>query len=432
MKSILFLGIVLLLNFVCGNNDTYSYICLQDNQELCLGISIGNAIPVYGDSYKLQLKKRDVNDSSPSNLRKISWFFSEDYGYIRSYRYPLYMRKRSRSGSVFVEDKFSVFNISSFKTNINEAGVIKLLDEDECLTVMQCNLKEGEKTKFCNPNTNNPVTRPGQIKNGAYVRFRPCDYSYSQIFRTKLDCAPGCTPFDVENAVCNSNCNVTTCPIYPHNCSTLTPTLSPLGDTPSPSLTPQPTSSSPVLQSQAPSLSPQPTQQHTVPPTTLQTHNPSPNPETNTPSPTNQSLSPKPSAAPSKTVPSDIPVFIWIIIICCILFVFAVCVAAFWKTRNRRTPEESDLEDEDEDDYEPDDLEIEDISEEHGNIYAISLDGPEEESKTQYSEEILQIDPESSPVTDEPEVPNTPKNIDQTQHNYIYHPDSDEFQEEKI
>lgn len=53
----------------------YSYVCLESNQDLCLGISPGDADPVYdaANLNYLQVKSRSRNEEQALDYRKMRW-----------------------------------------------------------------------------------------------------------------------------------------------------------------------------------------------------------------------------------------------------------------------------------------------------------------------------------------------------------------------
>ena len=292
-------------------NASNGYICLQSDQNLCLGISPGDLEPTVDSVFKLQLKRRVENEEAGTDYKKTRWDISNENGTIRMANFPLYLSKRDNSGSVYVSNTVSIFNLSSFDTNIDGRGFIALSTIDECLAVMQCNEREGSATTYCKPQINKEVNNVNQLKPGAYVRFKPCDGSFSQTFRQRLDCNQGCPPSAIGDGVCNLACNVTACNFddgdcvptsmptaSPHNLQTLAPltnmpTMAPRGlsqspteaPTTSPHGTPQNATNTPTKKaSQGPSESPSYRPSHT-PTTTNATAKPTLQPRAGTQAP---------------------------------------------------------------------------------------------------------------------------------------------------
>ena len=222
---ILILIICLVQIKVKANN--YTYICLETEQNFCVGISPGDALPTAADEFKLQLKNRLRNEDNNQAWKKTRFDISNENGTIKMANFELYLAQKPRSGSVFLLEEPSFFNLSSFTNNINQEGVIKLTDSDDCLTVMQCNELDNGQREFCNPNTNKEVRFADDLQTGAYLRFRSCTYSFSQIFRQRLDCADDCAPVDIGDGVCNVACNNTMCDFDHGDCIPKDETLAP-------------------------------------------------------------------------------------------------------------------------------------------------------------------------------------------------------------
>ena len=277
----LFLTLILIIYLVqvkvYVNANNYTYICLETEQNFCIGISPGDALPTADDEFKLQIKNRLRNEDNNQAWKKTRFDISNANGTIKMTNFDLYLAQKPRSGSVFLLEEPSVFNLTSFTENINEEGVIKLTDSDDCLTVMQCSPLDNGKREFCNPNTNKEVRFSSDLQTGAYLRFRPCTHSFSQIFRQRLDCADDCAPVNIGDGVCDLACNNTMCDFDHGDCLfTLTslPTDSP--------------SESPTFTDETFSPSDSPTPWPTYAPSGLPTMPPSGSPTT---FPTNQPVS---------------------------------------------------------------------------------------------------------------------------------------------
>lgn len=53
----------------------YSYLCLEANQNLCLGISVGDGLPYYDphNLLYLQAKNRSHNEEQLLDFKKLRW-----------------------------------------------------------------------------------------------------------------------------------------------------------------------------------------------------------------------------------------------------------------------------------------------------------------------------------------------------------------------
>ena len=82
MRSLFLVVLTLLspsLNFVLAQDDDdlkkYSYVCLQSDQNLCMGISPGEGDPFYDpdDIFYLQVKNREKNENASLDYKKMRW-----------------------------------------------------------------------------------------------------------------------------------------------------------------------------------------------------------------------------------------------------------------------------------------------------------------------------------------------------------------------
>ena len=329
----------------------YCYICLSTNQDLCLGISPGDGLPFYNPNlppYYLQIKQRERNQLAGLDYKKTRWDVRFDENIVYLSRFPnlcialpstntypnqlaLYPCDYVRNGTILG------YWLSGFNTNINEEGNMQLLNQEVCVTVMDCG-----GAPFCNLQNENVVTN-GRFKSGSYVKVKPCWWTSqgspawrdAQTFVQALDCAVGCPPMLQFNNVCDPPCDNTACHLDNGHCKSLAPT--PPSFTPTNSPTFKPTKS-PVVSS--PSKSPitykpssGPTAHPTATPTTLhptdqpisksptsfpsynptvKLRSPTPEPTSKFPTlqPTNLPISLQPSSSPTTHAPTTSPVTI--------------------------------------------------------------------------------------------------------------------------
>ena len=317
-----------------ANVDTarYSYLCLQSNQDLCLGISPGDGDPVYDPNnvYFVQLKKRLKNEQQGLDYKKTRWDVRIRDKRISLSRFSqLCMAKQT--GQTLARENIGLYpcdmsggldgnltgrGIFDFDfSNLNGASVIQLRGTGTCLTTMTC---QGARTGFCNPDST--VVATSSWVSGMYIKARPCwwtpfgdpSWQSAQVFRQKLDCAVGCSPFLQNNNVCDLPCANSACNLDNGRCKTASPTPPTLSPTASPSTHPSkaPTRPPTTKPSKAPTTS-KPTKSPTVKPSKSPTRHPTTKPTTQTPSAHPSTLpTESPSSAPSQApslAPSEAP-----------------------------------------------------------------------------------------------------------------------------
>lgn len=279
----------------------YSYICLEANQNLCLGISPGEGLPFYDPAsvFKLQIKQRLRNEDAGTDYKKTRW----DVDYVNktvSLSWFTHLCMASPINSDYVglypcdqvhNGTFSGTYQLAFNQNIQERAEIKSEhDPTMCMTVMACN---ADRNGFCNWFSN---IMSNTFTAGSIVRMKKCWFAPggdpgskpAQTFLQALDCAPGCSPMLQNNDVCDHACANDACNLDNGLCVTAAPTM------PTPVPTRSPTTSRP---SAAP-VTQTPTRLPTGKPTKVPTPMPTRSPviavtETPTRVPTN-----KPSKSP--------------------------------------------------------------------------------------------------------------------------------------
>jgi hypothetical protein len=251
----------------------YSYICLEAQQELCLGISPGDGEPSFDPNnvFWLQVKSRTKNEYQLTDYKKTRWDFDFDTGGIILSRFSDLCIARDTGNKVGLfpcetvgltnpnyspDTRYGRWNLQQFQMNENQAGSLELFNSDRssCLTVMKCSGGKG----WCDPNSNDPAIDPvtGKfigLSVGSYLKMKPCwdapggfpGLQALQIWRQRLDCAAGCSPALEFNDVCDPPCNVAQCSDYDSgNCKTQSPT--PPTKSPTPKTGPKPTSPPPT------------------------------------------------------------------------------------------------------------------------------------------------------------------------------------------
>lgn len=267
MYALLFL---LLLHLTNGSNiANYTYICIDADQNLCLGISPGKGEASLDSVYRLQLKDRENNEEKGTDYKKTRLDINYDNGTIEMSTGGLFVNKRKSSGVAWVSADYGQFNLSSF---LNEDGMGHIQTGEECLTAIECSVKlTSNGNRFCNPDTTTPVKKEEDLKSGLYLKFKECTSEFNQVFRTKLDCAQGCLPSMIGDRHCDGVCFNSNCEFDGGDCNptafptavptlfpSVSPTLNPVFTSVSPSSAPSPVPTSvPTLQpSKAPSLAP--------------------------------------------------------------------------------------------------------------------------------------------------------------------------------
>ena len=302
----------------------FSYVCLEANQEVCLGISPGNSEPSWkpNDIFDVQVKSRRNNEFKGDDYKKTRWdvdFVSQQISLSRfgdlcvtKHPYNNQMELRPCDGSYGSENLFDL----SFNTNINQAGYLRLKGTTLCGTVMRC---QSGGNSYCSSSSTQVAT--GVFEQGSYVKFRTCwdaengdpAHKSAQVFRQALDCAVGCTPFLLYgNDVCDPECQNDACDFDNRQCATPSPTP------PTMSPTQNPTTSPTLYPTLSPTLSPtgspttatpstSPTYAPSLRPSTSPTQYPTANPTTRGPT-TSPTLSPSASPTISPTPsPSEAP-----------------------------------------------------------------------------------------------------------------------------
>ncbi|KAH9250103.1 hypothetical protein BASA81_000958 [Batrachochytrium salamandrivorans] len=317
----------------------YSYICLQANQNLCLGISPGDGLPFYDPNsiFKLQIKQRLRNEDAGTDYKKTRW----DVDYVNktvslSWFTHMCMANPINSDYVGLYPCDQVHNGTfagtyqlAFNQNIQEMAEIKSDgDPTMCMTVMACN---PDRNGYCNWFSN---IMSNTFTAGSIVRMKKCWFAPggdpgskpAQTFLQALDCAPGCSPMLQNNNVCDPACANAACNLDNGLCLTAAPTMptrvptkSPTTSRPSTSPTPLPTRSPTIATTQGPTRQPtykpskspviaateEPTLAPTLLPTTSPTSMPTASPFRR---PTTSPTSSAPTVSPITSAPTDSPI----------------------------------------------------------------------------------------------------------------------------
>jgi hypothetical protein len=248
----------------------YTYLCLEAQQDLCVGISPGDRpqdIPtVDGTPYYVQLKRRLNNEYKQADYKKTRWDLdgASSTQRIMLSRFPdLCMTKIIPNRVALIEcDSDSItssnqWDLSPFSFDPNSASYLRLKsDPTLCLTAVQC---KSNKVDYCSFDSNDPAIDATTLQfigleSGSYLRFKPCadrpDQAWLekiQIFRARIDCAKGCPPLLQENNVCDKEyCDNPECNFDNGKCKTKSPTPpthSPTSTSPTLFPTPSPTDS---------------------------------------------------------------------------------------------------------------------------------------------------------------------------------------------
>jgi hypothetical protein len=272
---LLTMGFLLCFSTVFSLEDTKrnSYVCLEENDDLCIGISPGwNVDPVFNPNEidYLQVKPRSKNEIGSRDFQKMRWDLSygqgrvalSNYGYLCAAKQAL----SDRAGVFPCDDAlaktysnnitFGRWNINALRKDTNQVGTMMLAGNTKvCLTAMRCETPPG--ADFCDPESKlvawDDVGKTiYDLRRGSFLRFRKCydaeggnpAWKPLQLWKQKIDCAIGC-PIDLqENNVCDVACNKTACNFDNGACLPFTgtkiPTKAPTPPTP-------PTTFSPTL-----------------------------------------------------------------------------------------------------------------------------------------------------------------------------------------
>jgi hypothetical protein len=314
----------------------YSYICLQSNQNLCLGISPGDGLPSYNESappFLMQLKQRLRNEAQALDYKKTRWDVRFQENLVSLSRFSdLCISLQSTDKSLNELALYPCTDVvqgtrlgkwaMDFNNNVNEVSTMELMGLGQCVTVVQCANDGGP---YCNPDSEKPVT-DGIYRSGTYIKTKPCwwtptgspTWKDAQTYVQAIDCAIGCPPMLQFNDVCDPECSNAQCNWDEGMCITKAPTPPTFRPTESPTKRPtkQPTTLQPThlpttgSPSEAPTLRPthEPTsRQPSTSPTKKPTHEPTSKGPTT--SPTTSTPSQKPSITPTSSFPSKRPTF---------------------------------------------------------------------------------------------------------------------------
>lgn len=294
--------------------DTYAYMCNTLDQNLCLGISPGDSTPKpdNGVTYPPQLKPRVKNEETGLDRKKTRWNFDRTNGTIELSGFGMFLERRGQTQRLRVGHTRTVptvWDLRSFGETGSLGGRLCIVPSngtDEglmCLTAMECKLQGND---YCSPDSNDPVMTASQLRRGVYVKLQEFDYALnvSQVFTQEIDCSPGCGPSDIENGVCDPECQVEACGFDFLDC-VAHPTASP---TPRPTMLP---STAPIpAPTASPTSSPSgvPTSTPTNGPTSSPTYGPTSGPTPPTHAPTHA-----PSSTPS-VMPTEAPVIVDVLV----------------------------------------------------------------------------------------------------------------------
>lgn len=377
-------------SFIClaatiGNTSSLNSTDVIGGDDLCLGVSPGpgNAPK---DPLPLQLKSRQRNIASGYSLLKARW--NIDYrpnGTVSFSVTPsMCMRRHTfKAFDVYLQygcsGPLATFNTTLFLDTPDRTAVLFHSATGMCVTAMKCNLKRictgptGKKTcdNYCAKSVYN-VAPVGSLARGSYVKLWPCYFSHNgnpldkhaQVFRNRLDCAPGCIPLMQGDGTCQIPCANDLCALDNGDCVSAAPTVPTFAPTTGPTTLPtfSPTTAPSRNPTFEPSVSPTqgPTASPSRNPTLSPTHGPTPLPTfgpTTSPvrSPT-LSPSESPSFVPSLSpaINGTIPLLaavsssggleIWAIVLI-VLACFLCCLCslcmwfAFWKREREREEE---------------------------------------------------------------------------------------------
>lgn len=289
--------------------NNYSYICLNSDQNLCLGISPGGNTPPKEDGdYLLQIKNRQRVESKGDDWKKTRWDVNFNEGLISLSGFEaedLFIGQRGpettrvtlrapKQGLTYwnLDSLWYLYNATQNTSSSpplpppgNRSASIFQVDTNMCLTVMRC--KAGAND-YCDPSSTDPVKFDAQLEAGSYVKIRECnpDLAISQEFRQALDCNQGCPPEYIGDGVCTEACMTAACDWDGWDCNSTAPSLAPswlptgaptnFSETAQPTLGPsgrpssQPTSTPTLGPTSGPTWTPTRTMVPTEQPTTAQ------------------------------------------------------------------------------------------------------------------------------------------------------------------
>lgn len=293
-------------------NKRYSYVCAENNNKLCVGISPGNQLISQNEA--VMLKYRIRNEVNGFDWAKLRWdlnltgianiFLSSDSRYC--------MQRKGTTNKLIVKrgcnTKASFFNTTSFLSNSEMVGTVQHIGTKKCWTVMQCLMIVNNGNRFCDPSVNVPE-RSGIFQDTAHIRLWPCFFNKkngnlmdkrAQTFTNKLDCVVGCTANMLDNRECDDACNTPICDNDNGWCNSQSPTPPSRSPTNSPTVSPSPNPSD------TPSKNPSTTPTSRI--SNSPSHNPSHHPSTGPTGSPSQYPSINPTSVPSN-IPSTSPTF---------------------------------------------------------------------------------------------------------------------------
>ncbi len=352
-----------------------SFICLEEEQDLCLGISLFDDAHNGDNTMKLQVKRRFANLNKGDDFLKLRFTVDRVNGmiYKTNFTNMCVQRDRGQFGEVLdvglescppldaANKPRAKFDLGGFLENVNEQGKLYLKsDPTKCLTVMNCRRPKPD-ADFCAFDHNVPYTgKFFDVDNmkGSYVKFAECrDDQPSQVWRQALDCAPGCTPY-MLGGECDEECRNDACGWDAGSCATPQPTPPTLSPTHSPSTTPT-TSVPSVRPSKAPTVTAPSEGPNYVSPTespvvAAPSEQPTVSTPTNSPTKSNPTKSPsKPpvvintergtTSSPTLSAGSGDLLWLWILLVILAVLIFSCCIfGVFYRRREQKKKEEEE------------------------------------------------------------------------------------------
>jgi hypothetical protein len=335
-------------------NKKYSYTCLAEKRDLCIGVSPGPK--QVDENLPLQLKNKTNNELQGLDDEKMrsDFVYGSINGTLRYSKDPNFCYQRRGKGSDLYlmeggcNTTRAFWNTTKFLDNALQIAPLIHVPTRLCATVMRCDIIKNAKLgiEFCDKTVNFPATELKHLQKSAMIRLWTCSpkFKLAQTFRQREDCVPGCDANLQDNDFCDSVCNTPLCgndngwcnsqsptppTRSPTNSPSTTPTANPSGNpsttptsNPSRNPTDHPTNNPTRIPSRAPSSSPshRPSRSPSISPSTSPSISPTFHVPTSNPS---RSPSSNPTKSPTTTLAAAAAVFPWwwivigVLLLCC-------------------------------------------------------------------------------------------------------------------